>query len=187
MNTMKQFKVNIGGGLKRYDGFVNIDMDPLCNPDYLCNISKDPLPFEDNSVTEIRAFHILEHIGDGFLDLMKEIYRVCEDGAIIDIEVPHHRHDEFYGDPTHCRPFTVETFRLFSKKYNQWHIEHFGSSTGFGMKCNVDFEIVEYNHIFDDFFIPILKEMKDDIQRETFIRTNWNVIKYLKVKLQVIK
>lgn len=184
----EKYKINIGGGLKRFEGFVNLDMDPLCEPDYLCNISKDPLPFPDNSVTAVTAHHILEHIGgDGFFHLIKELYRVCEDGAIIDIEVPHHRHDEMFGDPTHCRYFTVDTFRLFSKKYNQWHIEHFGSSTGFGLKCEVDFEVIEYNHVFDPLFIPVLEQMTDDNQREMFIKSSWNVVKYLQIKWQVIK
>lgn len=183
---MKKYKLNIGGGLKRPDGFTTIDMDPLCNADVTCDISKDTLPFEDNSVESVIAHHIFEHIGEGFFHLLKELYRVCEDGAIIDIEVPHHRHDEFYGDPTHCRPFTVETFRLFSKKYNYWHMEHFGSSTGFGLKLDVDFEIVEYEQTFDPFFIPQLEKM-DDHEREAFTRLNWNVIKYLKLKWQVIK
>ena len=181
-------KINIGGGLKRYEGFVNLDIDPLCNPDHLCNISKDPLPFQDNSVSEVKAHHILEHIGgDGFFHLIKELYRVCEDGAIIDIEVPHHRHDEFFGDPTHCRFFTIETFRLFSKKYNLWHIDHFGSSTGFGLKCNVDFEIVEYEHVIDPDFLPMVSSIEDPKQRELYIRSTWNVVKYIKLKWMVIK
>lgn len=185
---MTKYKINIGGGLKRYDGFVNLDMDPLCEPDYLCNIGKDPLPFEDNSVTEVYAFHILEHIpGDSFFHLIKELYRVMEDGAIIHVEVPHHRHDEFYGDPTHCRPFTVDTFRLFSKKYNYWHMEHFGSSTGFGLKCDVDFEVIEYEHVFDPLFEPIVNQIQDETQREMYIRSTWNVLKYLRVKWQCVK
>ena len=185
---MKTFKINIGGGLKRYPGYVNLDMDILCDPDYLCNIGKDKLPFPDNSVTAVKAHHILEHIpGDDFFHLIKELYRVCEDGAIIDVEVPHHRHDDFYGDPTHCRPFTVDTFRLFGKKYNQWHMDHFGSLTGFGMKCNVDLEVIEYEHVFDPLFQPIVDSIEDPHQREIYIRSTWNVIKYLCVKWQVVK
>ena len=182
-------KINIGGGLKRFEGYKNLDMDILCEPDYLVNLTQDKLPFEDNSVSDVMAHHILEHIGgDGFFHLIKELYRVCEDGAIIDIEVPHHRHDEMFGDPTHCRFFTVDTFRLFSKKYNQWHIDHFGSSTGFGMKCNVDFEVIEYEHEFDPRFQKVLESFGDDNEsRELFIVSNWNVVKYLKVKWQVVK
>jgi hypothetical protein len=54
------------------------------------------------------------------------------------------------------------------------------------MKCNVDFEVIEYDHIFDPEFIPLLHQMEDK-QRELFIKSSWNVIKYLQVKLQVIK
>ena len=83
-------KINIGGGFKRYDGFVNLDADPLTNPDYLVRLGEDVLPFEDNTVDEVKAYHILEHIGPGFFQLMKELYRVAEHGCILDIIVPHH-------------------------------------------------------------------------------------------------
>ena len=110
-------KLNLGSGLKRYDGYLNVDYDPLVNPDYIVDIEKGDLPFEDNSVDAVIAHHILEHIGENFLHFMQELYRVCKDGAIIDIEVPHHRHENFFGDPTHKRPITVEMLKKFSKKY----------------------------------------------------------------------
>ena len=112
-------KINIGGGFKRYEGFLNLDADPLTSPDYLVKLGVDTLPFEDNSVDEVRAYHILEHIGEGFFQLMKEIYRVCKDTAIIDIQVPHHRSEIFYGDPSHVRFVTIDNMRLFSKRYNK--------------------------------------------------------------------
>ena len=99
-------KLNLGSGLKRIDGFLNVDYDERSNPDFIVDLEKGILPFEDNSVDGIVAHHILEHIGEGFLTLMKEIYRVSKDGTIIDIEVPHHRHENFFGDPTHKRPIT---------------------------------------------------------------------------------
>jgi hypothetical protein len=34
--------------------------------------------------------------------------------------------------------------QLFNKKYNKEHIELYNSSSGFGLKCDVDFEIVRY-------------------------------------------
>lgn len=185
---MNKYKINLGSGIKRIDGYLNIDGDELCNPDYVLDIGKDNLPFPDNSISNVIAHHILEHMeGDKFFHLMKEIYRVSEDGAIIDIELPHHRHDVFYDDPSHYRACTVETFRLFSKTYNRWHIGHFGSSSGFGLRCDVDFEVIDYEHIFDPLFIDILKSFKSEDEKELFIKSTWNVIKYLKIKLQVIK
>ena len=37
-------KINLGSGYKRIDGFLNIDDDPLVEPDFLCNIENDRLP-----------------------------------------------------------------------------------------------------------------------------------------------
>ena len=145
-------KINLGSGYKRYAGFLNVDDDPLVEPDFLVNICKEKLPFEDNSVDEMICHHILEHIGDEFIPLMQEIYRVCSHGAIIHIEVPHPLHEIFLNDPTHKRPITVEGMRMFSKKYNRSHIESHGSSSGMGLKFNVDFEIINFNYVHDPFY-----------------------------------
>ena len=109
-------KLNIGSGYKRYDDFLNVDDDPLVSPDFIVNLEEAKLPFEDNSVEEIRAYHILEHIKN-FIPLMQEFYRICKHGAVVDIIAPHHNHEVFYGDPTHVRSITVNGMYLFSKKY----------------------------------------------------------------------
>jgi len=119
-------KINLGSGYKRIDGFLNVDDDPLVEPDFLVDIEASKLPFKDNSVEEVRAHHILEHIGAGFIPLMQEIYRVCKHGAILDIVVPHHFHDNFYSDPTHKRPITVGGMFMFCQKTNKEHIEAYG-------------------------------------------------------------
>ena len=118
-------KINLGSGLTKFDGFLNIDDDPLVNPDYFVQLDdvNIKLPFEDNSVEEIKAHHILEHIGEGFIPLMKELYRIAEHGCILDIIAPHHMHDVYYGDPTHKRPITVPVMYMFSKSYCDKHME----------------------------------------------------------------
>jgi len=40
-------KINIGGGLKRFEGFVNVDADPNTKPEYLHNLETEKLPFEE--------------------------------------------------------------------------------------------------------------------------------------------
>lgn len=137
-------KLNIGSGYKRFPEFLNVDHDPLVQPDFLADLENLKLDIPDSSVEYVMAHHVLEHIGSGFFGLMKELYRVCQDGAIIDIKVPHHRSEIYYMDPTHVRPITVETMKLFSKTYNQWHIDNYNSSSGFGLKLDVDFELVDY-------------------------------------------
>lgn len=139
-------KLNIGSGYKRYPDFLNVDHDPLVNPDFLCDLEDLHLPIDDNSVDGIICHHVLEHIGPGFFSLLQEIYRVCKNDAVIDIKVPHHRSEIFYGDPSHVRPITVDMMKLFSKKYNEEHIRLYNSSSGFGLKLNVDFEIDGFSY-----------------------------------------
>lgn len=154
-------KLNLGSGFKRFDGFVNVDDDPLVNPDYIVNLDdvNIRLPFEDNSVEEIKAHHILEHIGDGFIPLMKEMHRVCKHGAIVDIIVPHHQHDVFYGDPTHKRPITVNVMNMFSKKFCKHHMETIGSSSGMAYKYDIDFDVIWYDFEYDQFYLPLLQSI----------------------------
>lgn len=137
-------KLNIGSGYKRYPGFLNVDHDPLVKPDILADLENLKLDIPDSSVEYVMAHHVLEHIGPGFFNLMKEIYRVSKDGAILDIAAPHHRSEIYFMDPTHVRPITIDSMLLFSKTYNQFHIDNYNSSSGFGLKLDVDFEIVDY-------------------------------------------
>jgi SAM-dependent methyltransferase len=191
-------KVNLGSGYKRIDGFVNVDDDPLVSPDYVVNLEKDKLPFPDNSVDEIIAHHILEHIGEGFIPLMQEIYRVCKNDAIIDIIVPHHFHEMFISDPTHKRPITVDGMMLFSKKFNREHIAKHGSSSGMGLKFNVDFEITWYDYDYDVFYESMIADYKyrretgkttkeEDFLVTRLMREANNVAVHTKIKLKVIK
>jgi len=139
-------KINLGSGYKRIDGYLNLDHDPLTNPDFLVDVEKETLPLEDNSVSHIIAHHILEHVGENFLNLIKEMYRVSQPDAEWDVKFPHYRSDLQHMDPTHKRTLTIDQFMLFSKSYNQYHMDNWNSSSGFGMKLNVDIEIVKYKH-----------------------------------------
>lgn len=179
-------KLNIGGGYKRYPGFLNADIDPLTTPDLLVNLETGAFPLPDNSVSEVRAYHVLEHIGEGFFKLMQELYRVCVDGAIIDIQVPHHRSEVFFGDPSHVRFITTESLRQFSKKRNEWHIKQWNSSSGFGLKCDVDLELIEYSFVVNSRWQPRFETMSQEEIEEVSSNFN-NVYDELHCKLQVTK
>lgn len=190
-------KLNIGSGHKRIDNFLNVDDDPLVSPDFIVDLEKGKLPFDDNSVEEIKAHHILEHIKN-FIPLMQEIYRVCKHGALIDIIAPHHNHEVFYGDPTHVRPITVNGMYLFSKKHCLMHKEQHDSSSGIAFKYNVNFDIIDYSFDYDIFYIPLIenfnarKERGEVSQEEEFaflrlMREANNVAINTKIKMMVIK
>jgi predicted SAM-dependent methyltransferase len=179
-------KLNIGGGDTKYEGFVNVDYDANCNPDYCVDMEKDVWPFEDNSVDAVIAHHVLEHMGEGYFHVMKELYRVCEHGAMIDIRVPHHRHDHFINDPTHRRPITVDGLWLFSKKYNDSCKEQGAMASRLGYYFDVDFEIVDSRNVPDPSYIPVF-EGKPKTEVEQYMHEHNNIIMEVEIKLVVIK
>jgi hypothetical protein len=98
--TKTFLKLNLGCGKNPKPGYVNVDK--YDNPDVLHDLETFPWPWKDNSVNEIRLIHVLEHLGERkevFLNIIKELYRICVASATIHIVVPHPRHDDFINDP----------------------------------------------------------------------------------------
>lgn len=111
-------KLDLGCGNNKKKGFIGVDIDKNSEADYFVDFEKDRLPFEDNSVEEVNAHHIMEHMHDLYF-VMKELYRVCENNAIIIIEVPHYKYKGAFSNPAHCRYFTEDTFYSFDKSYDK--------------------------------------------------------------------
>ena len=78
-------KINLGCNDLKLDGFLNIDSDPVVNPDVVADASK--LPFDDGSVEEIYAGHLLEHFAH-YEDVLREWHRVLKTGGKITVTVP---------------------------------------------------------------------------------------------------
>lgn len=179
-------KINIGSGYDKIPGFISIDYDESNNPDYCFNIETEIFPFEDNTVETVVAHHILEHLGDGYFHCLQELYRVCKHGAIIDIRVPHPRHDAFLADPTHRRPITPMGLQLFSKKFNEFSRKNNYASSTLGEYYNVDFDLIEWHYIPEEKYKQaFLGKTKEFI--EEYINERNNIIKEFHIKLVVVK
>jgi len=179
-------KINLGAGSKRYPGYLNIDIDSQSNPDYQLNIETEIFPFEDNSVDSVLAHHILEHLGDGFFHAVKELYRVCKHGTIIDVHVPHPRHDTFLIDPTHRRPIYPHTLDMFSKTRNKRDMDNNGCETPLGFIYDVDMYVLEYTPVLDQYWITQFQNMSEE-QCEYTARTFNNVVSEYHIKWFVNK
>ena len=179
-------KINIGAGFTKIEDFVNIDHDPNTHPDICMDIEKDLIPLDDNSVETVIAHHVLEHLGEGYFHTLKEVYRVCKHGAIIDIRVPHPRHDSFLADPTHRRPITPLGLQLFSKKFNEHCKQTNAASSQLGIYFDVDFDLMEWHYVPEEkykmFFADKTKEYIED-----YINERNNIISEYHIKLIVIK
>lgn len=179
-------KINLGAGNSKIPDFINIDYDEKSNPDYCLDIEKDKLPFEDNSVECVVAHHILEHLGEGYFHCLQELYRVCKNGAVIDIRVPHPRHDCYLADPTHRRPITPLGLQLFSKKFNEHCRSTGGASSLLGEYFNVDFDIIEWSYIPEEAYrIKLADKTKEYV--EEYINERNNVVSEIHIRLMVIK
>ena len=148
-------KLNLGCGQNRMAGYVNVDREAAVAPDLVMDLEKFPWPLEDDSVEEVLATHVLEHVGaqaSVFIGVMKELYRVCRPGALVRIAVPHPRHDNFFDDPTHVRAVTPMTLSLFSKAQNLAWKAQGGSNSPLALYAGVDFEMVEWSETVEEKF-----------------------------------
>jgi len=102
-------KLNLGCGHDyRYDrAWVNYDMTFPANVIGDCT---QGLPFRNASFDEVWASHILEHIPD-LRALQTELARVTRLGGILKAIVPNYDSVDAWGDPTHCRAFSSESFQ----------------------------------------------------------------------------
>jgi len=144
--------LNLGCGYEKVDGFIGVDDDAECKPDVLHDLTVTPWPFETSSVNKVLLTHVLEHIGPTpreFLDFWKELYRVCKNGAEIQIEVPHWQHPNFFHDPTHVRPITAVTVALFDQKRNKDDLINNGRESKLGLRLGVDFSLEAVHHASD--------------------------------------
>ncbi len=143
---MTALRLNLGCGSKLLPGYLNVDK--VGTPELNFDLETFPWPWDDNSVGEIQLIHVLEHLGqqtDIYLKIIQEMYRVCADGATVHIIVPHHRHDNFFADPTHVRPITPQGLTMFSRRANeQWHAKGC-SNTPLALYLGVDFELIKTN------------------------------------------
>jgi SAM-dependent methyltransferase len=81
-------RLNLGCGAFKKDGYINIDLRPVHEPDVLHDLNRFPYPFADDEFELIEADHVLEHLNDPFR-VVKELHRISKDGAVIMIRVPH--------------------------------------------------------------------------------------------------
>lgn len=81
------------------------------------------LPFPDNSIKSAITHHCLEHLGDGFIPLMDDVYRVLEPKGIFRIIVPLYPSRAAFESQDHKRFFGINSFEDYcgDDDGNHWH------------------------------------------------------------------
>ncbi len=186
---MSKIRLNLGCGYNKLAGFQNVDV--AGNPDVRHDLESIPWPWADDSISEIVLNHVLEHLGkstEKYIDIIKEIYRVCIGGALVRITVPHPRHDHFLDDPTHVRAVTPLGICLFSKRMNaEWIAAHLANSP-LGIYHDVDFELVETTYVPSDLWFRLHPGQDVDLDRLIFEGSIYNnLIQETRMVVKIIK
>lgn len=112
--TIHKFNhVILGCGFSKPENAIGIDIRPFNGVDYVLDIEKDKLPFEDDSIDRIDASHIFEHLGDGLLFCIDECFRVLRPKGVIRIDVPNFPDKGAIIHPDHKRFFIPDSFGFF--------------------------------------------------------------------------
>lgn len=145
-------KLHLGCGYNKKEGWLNVDKDPECCPDLVQDLTYPNWGIPDNSVEEVLAEHILEHIEgqQGYATFWTELYRVCDSGAKIMVEVPHWKHETFFHDPTHVRAVTPIGLAMMDQQRNENDRVNNGRESKLGFMWNVDFELQTVNYGLDN-------------------------------------
>jgi SAM-dependent methyltransferase len=86
-------KLDIGCGAYKRSGFIGIDLVAGGAVDVCCDIVRERLPFDDESVEHVFSSHCLEHIdSDNIPHVLKEMIRVAANDALIEIWHPYAFH-----------------------------------------------------------------------------------------------
>jgi hypothetical protein len=181
-------KINAGCGYQKFDGWVNVDSDPMCEPDVRCFLDYNHWDFaEANSVDEVLFNHSLEHMGEtvvGYAKLICELYRVCAHDALVRINCPNPFHEDFINDPTHVRAITPASLSLLSKRNNAYLRENKAANTCLADMWDVDFEMVSVERVVDPRF-PELVDQPAVFEKMALI--NLNIVKEYKIVLKAVK
>lgn len=99
--------LEIGCG-KRKGNALGIDIDKSSDADVICDINEG-IPFKDSTFSRVYMRSILEHV-DAF-SVMKEVHRICRNGAIVEVWMPHFSSHQAWTHLQHRRGGSYFTFR----------------------------------------------------------------------------
>lgn len=81
----KPLRLHLGAGTKHWPGWLNVDSHE--NAELRCDVRK--LPLDDNTVDEIQAIHLFEHLPRWeAMDILTEWHRVLRPGGKLVLELP---------------------------------------------------------------------------------------------------
>lgn len=122
----KKIKLDLGCGTLKKEGYIGVDKYKFLGVDVITDLAKDVWPWDDNSVDEVHCYNFIEHLTNfnekyERIHFFNELFRVLKKDAVANIAFPHWCSIRYYGDPTHCEPFSEFGFFYLNK---EWRIKN---------------------------------------------------------------
>lgn len=133
----KQVCIDLGCGMRKpadneTQKWFGVDIRPFKGVDYVVNIGKEKLPFDDDSVDFIQAIHLFEHMyPEELFFCIDECFRVMKPTGKLHIEVPRAGTQAYFVHPDHKIQFTNDTWGFFMVPDNDGTIDPHGYLNGF--------------------------------------------------------
>jgi SAM-dependent methyltransferase len=106
--------LDVGCGINKYPGAIGVDRNPNTRADVIADLDHFPFPFRAGAFREIRAIHVIEHVGD-VIRTMEEFHRLLEPGGTVFIVTPHYTDFSSFCDPTHRWHLNSFSLRYFGE------------------------------------------------------------------------
>jgi hypothetical protein len=184
-------RLNLGCGYKKLPGYINVDKLALFQPDQVVDLEKLPWPWQTDDAEEVMLSHVLEQLGaapDLYLGIMKELYRVCRDGATVTVVAAHPRHDTFLDNPANVRPITVDGLLLFSQSFFRQNQAQGYPDRPLGAELGIDFTIQSLNMALDEPWHGKLQRKEiSEAEVQQAVRGNNNVASSITIVMKAVK
>jgi hypothetical protein len=118
-------KLHLGSGRTRREGWVNVDCVQVEGvTDLVCDLDGLDLAkmLDPDTVTRSEGVHLLEHLAHP-LEFMTALWEVTEPGGTAKFETPYGSSDDAWEDPTHRRPYFLQSFEYFGQP-NYWRASY---------------------------------------------------------------
>ena len=184
-------KLNLGCGFMYMDGFHNVDSSTLVGADEVVDLEVTPWPWKNNEFSHVVAKDILEHLGDTpahFIKILQELYRVSNNGAVWEVQVPHARCDHAFDDITHKRQLSPESFRLFDRKEMYDRRKQNMSSSPLAFEHDIDIEVCDVKYEWTSLVREKLRNNEIDANEfNIMLNTLNNIAESTRLLIQVHK
>jgi len=160
--------LDLGCGAVKPEGFIGADRYALRGVDVILDLEAS-FPFATGSVDFLMASHSLEHTKD-LMSVVREIYRVCKDGAQVCIVAPYDKQSLNQANPYHYQVFNEHTPRFWTnaswtpidpEEYSHPHAQEWGLSESDYSAPGVDLRCLK----LEFFYFPAYRQLSEADQR----------------------